>query len=191
MPLPTRALKSSMIITSLAITLYPLASIISYVLSRGQPQSTHTPRFGMSGTAIHRLTIDTSPIWNIRVCDIIAIELPCVENVLLVRVSLIRGVEIRSVLNTLRVSTPRILLPESARLLVDRSSWFLRLMWSCVWRQSWVRCVSWHRRQRQHTKSRTHWHSLNSRFDLAGTLPRGHSGAFQGWMKRLRSLKRH
>ena len=87
-------------------------------------------------------TIDSHPpIWIVRDCDtqahnrhipdlehqglrhhMLTIELPCVENVLLVRVSLIRGVEIRSVFNTLRVSTPRILLPESARLLVDRSS---------------------------------------------------------------------
>ena len=36
---------------------------------QGQPQLTHPPQFGTSGTVTHWFTIDTPLIWNVRVCD--------------------------------------------------------------------------------------------------------------------------
>ena len=49
----------------------------------GQPQLTHPPQFGMSGTATHWFTINTPLIWNIRVCNtVLMIGLLCVKNLL-------------------------------------------------------------------------------------------------------------
>ena len=63
---------------------------------QGQPQLTHPPQFGMSGTATHWHTINTPLIWNVRVRDtVLRIGILCVE--ILLRVSLIPGIERRNV----------------------------------------------------------------------------------------------